>query len=302
MLPKAVREANRKSDYFIFWMNIVFCVLIILVTLTTGYDIAAETNQYEFNEYSQITSTESFFEQNIGFLMIGVVVLIVTMVFMRMMRQQYLGNALQVEYSAYDWLRLWADEVAKDLEMPKVEIMVTQDPAMNAFAFGFMKPYTIVLHSGLVRYATKDELKAIVVHEMAHIKYGHTVMSTYSSVFRVIPVLGAIFGWMLDFWSRRAELTADRLALTYLRNKNQVKRALICVHVGPDVAQSFNELAQQWQVYQTDSAFNRFTQSFSSHPFLVRRLQQIDNLAPSLIGEESSDETSKVDEESSGEE
>lgn len=78
------------------------------------------------------------------------------------------------------------------------------------------------------------------------------------------------------FWSRRAELTADRLALCYLRDNEQVKESLIGVHVGPDVAKSFNDIARQWQVYMTSSYFNRFTQTFSSHPFLVRRLQHLD--------------------------
>ncbi len=275
-LPEAVKQANKKSDYVVFWANIAMIFVIIAVVLMIGYHIALDTSSYELDEYG-FTPVEAFFARNIGFLLAGVVVLIFMLVMIRMMRQNYLGNALQVEYSDYTWLRVWANKVSEDLEMPKVEIMITQDPVMNAFAFGFMKPYTIVLNSGLVRYASRDELKAIVVHEMAHIKYGHTKMSTYSNLLTLIPIFGTLFGWMLNFWSRRAELAADRLALTYLRDKDQVKRALICVHVGPDVASSFNDLAQQWQAYQTDSSFNRFTQTFSSHPFLVRRLQQINS-------------------------
>lgn len=209
-------------------------------------------------------------------LFIGILLLLFILISIRMMRQTYLGNALQVEYSNYAWLRDWSNRVAKDLDMPQVEIMITQDPVMNAFAFGFMRPYTIVLNSGTIRWMQRDELKAIVVHEMAHIKYKHTAMSAYSSILRTVPGLGILFGWMLDFWSRRAEFTADRLALAYLGDKETLKRSLIRIHVGPDVASSFSDIAQQWQVYNTSSGFNRFTQTFSSHPFLVRRLERID--------------------------
>lgn len=221
----------------------------------------------------------AFFINNSMLIFLGVILLGFILISIRMMRQMYLGNALQVEHSNYVWLRDWSNQVAKDLAMPRVEIMVTQDPVMNAFAFGFMRPYTIVLNSGTIRWMRRDELKAIVVHEMAHIKYKHTAMSAYSSILRAVPGLGLVFSWLLDFWSRRAEFTADRLALAYLADSELVKRSLIRIHVGPDVADTFGDIAQQWQVYNTESSFNRFTQTFSGHPFLVRRLQRVDTAA-----------------------
>ena len=194
----------------------------------------------------------------------------------KIQRQMMLGNALQVEYSDYAWLRDWVNEVSADLAMPRVEVFVTQDPVINAYAFGFIRPYTIVLHSGSIRYLTKDELKVVVVHEMGHIKYGHTIASLYLLPFMNIPVLGAFFGWLSGFWRRRAELTSDRLALMYMGKSELVKAALIKVHVGPDVASSMNDVARQWQQYVAERPMNRFAQTFSSHPFLVRRISHID--------------------------
>lgn len=242
--------------------------------------LAAEMNG-EVDAETGGSPLAAFIINNLMLLFFAAIVLVVVLVSIRMMRQVMLGNALQVEYSDYVWLREWSNKVAKDLEMPRVEIMITQNPVMNAYAFGFMRPFTIVLHSGTIRWMKRDELKAIVVHEMAHIKYHHTTMSAYSGILRAVPGLGMLFGWMLDFWSRRAEFTADRLALAYLKDRELVKRSLICIHVGPDVAVSFNDVAQQWQVYNTASGFNRFTQTFSSHPFLVRRLQHIESTAQS---------------------
>ena len=205
-----------------------------------------------------------------------VVVLLVGMFMVKIQRQIMLGNSLQIEYSSYAWLRDWANEVAKDLEMPRVAIFVTQDPVINAYAFGFIEPYTIVLHSGSIRYLTHDELKVVVVHEMAHIKYGHTAALIYLMPFLSVPILGGVFTWITGFWQRRSEFTADRLALMYMGDSELVKASLIKVHVGPDVASSMNEVARQWLQYNAERPMNRFAQTLGTHPFLVRRLSHID--------------------------
>ena len=75
-----------------------------------------------------------------GALLFGIILLI-GMFFIRMERQKMLGNAMQVEYSDYAWLRDWANVTAADLGLPRVEIFVTQNPVINAYAFGFMNPY-----------------------------------------------------------------------------------------------------------------------------------------------------------------
>ena len=215
----------------------------------------------------------------IGGIIVFAVILAVGMFIIRMQRQAMLGNAMQVEYSDYAWLRDWANVVAVDLELPRVEIFVTQNPVINAYAFGFINPYCIVLHSGSIRYLSQDELKSVVVHEMAHIKYGHTIASVYLQPFITIPVVSIVTGWIAGFWQRRCEYTADRLALTYMNDATLVKNALVKVHIGPDTADGMNEIARQWMQYTAERPMNRFAQTFSSHPFLVRRLSHIDRMA-----------------------
>ena len=198
------------------------------------------------------------------------------MFLVRMMRQTALGNAMEVQYSSYAWLRDWANEVAADLQMPEVEIFVTQNPIINAYALGFARPYIIVLNSGSIRYLTKEELKVVVVHEMAHIKYHHTDAMVYLQPFLSLPIVNIVGNWIAGFWRRRTELTADRMALAYIEDADLVKNSLVKVHVGPDTARDMNDVARQWQQYKAERPMNRFAQTFSSHPFLVRRLSQID--------------------------
>ena len=268
----AIERARLGSDAVVLAATFVFFFF-----LTCGYFVVS------FLQTIDLGGDSNLLVVIVGLLVAGVMgalfmlaILFFGMIIVRMQRQMMLGNSLQVEYSDYAWLREWANEVSADLELPRVEIFVTQDPYINAYAFGFIKPYTIVLHSGSIRYLTHDELKVVVVHEMAHIKYGHTTAMVYLMPFLSVPVLSALFGWIAGFWQRRTELTADRLALMYIADSELVKASLIKVHVGPDVAKSMNDVARQWLQYTAERPMNRFAQTFSSHPFLVRRLSHID--------------------------
>jgi Zn-dependent protease with chaperone function len=261
----AVVKARRNSDYLIL-------VLVLLIT-------AVIASFAVFVMTFTLSAVEVFDEDmstTMGYGVACVVGTLFVMIFIRVQRQMYLGNALQVEFSNYAWLRDWSNTVSSDLGMPRTEIFITQDPYINAFSLGFMRPYNIVLNSGAIRYLTKDELKMVVLHEMAHIKFGHTKVSTYTLVIREMPLVGPLFSWMLGFFSRRAEITADNLSYFYLNNPELVKNSLVKVHVGPDVADDFNDIARQWQAHNTNTSFNSFSQTFSDHPFLVRRLQNID--------------------------
>ena len=273
----AVARAKNGTD------NLVFAATFVgFFFLTSGYFIVTALMAEEMRSASILEGMFGVLSALVGGGFVFVMILLFGMFQVRMQRQMVLGNSLQVEYSDYAWLRDWANHVAADLAMPRVEMFVTQDPVMNAYAFGFARPYCIVLNSGSIRYLTQDELKAIVVHEMAHIKYGHTTASAYLLPFLSMPFVSIVTGWIAGFWNRRTELTSDRLALMYLEDGELVKNALVKIHVGPDVAQAMNQTARDWLRHNAERPMNRFAQTFSSHPFLVRRLAHIDRYATQL--------------------
>ena len=269
----AVARARSSSDNVV--LGVTFAIFFLL---TFGYFMidyfTSESYNYGMSDFER--GVVGVLAVIIGATMFMGLLLGLGMFLVRMMRQTLLGNSMEVQYSAYAWLRDWANEVAADLRMPEVEIFVTQDPKINAFALGFARPYVIVLNSGSIRYLTRDELKVVVVHEMAHIKYYHTHALVYLQPFLSVPIINLVAQWIAGFWQRRTELTADRLALMYLEDADLVKSSLIKVHVGPDTADDMNEIARQWLQYKAERPMNRFAQTFSSHPFLVRRLSHID--------------------------
>lgn len=280
----ALERARLGSDIVV--LIVTFTVLFLL---SSCYFIVSFLISEEAKGMDAMEIVAGLFGSMIGGLIVFGLVLGLGMFMVRVARQTALGNALQVEYSDFAWLRDWSNFVSTDLGMPRVEIFVTQDPVMNAYAFGFARPFCIVLNSGSIRYLTPDELRAIVLHEMAHIKYGHTTALVYLQPFMAIPLVGVFTSWIIGFWSRRAELTADRLALMYLGDAELVKRALIAVHVGPDVAGAMNQTARAWLQYNAERPMNRLAQTFSSHPFLVRRLSHIDRWAGSSGADSTTD-------------
>lgn len=267
----AVQRARISSDYVVLWITFGAFFLI-----STSYFVVNLIIDATKQGVSGIDFVMQLIGTTIGMVLVFMLTLVIGMVMLKIQRQTMLGNSLQIEYSDYAWLRDWANQVAFDLELPRVEIFITQDPYINAYAFGFVRPYTIVLHSGSIRYLTHDELRAVLVHEMAHVKYCHTIVSLYFLPFFNLPVIGAMFQWIGGFWQRRAEFTADRLSLMYMGNSELLKVALIKVHVGPDVAKSMNDVARQWLQYNAERPMNHLAQTFSNHPFLVRRLSHVD--------------------------
>lgn len=269
----AIKRAFSSSDLVVLSITFFAFFMISALYFIIGYFTGEEFQAAKGNGLDIVFGLASTLFSS---LLLFTAILLFGMFMVRMQRQTVLGNSLQVEYSDYAWLRDWANVVAADLRLPRIEIFVTQDPMINAYALGFVKPYIIVLNSGTIRYLTHDEIKTVVIHEMAHIKYGHTTASVYLTPFLALPIINIVGTWFAGFWQRRAELTADRLALMYIGDTELVKTALIKVHVGPDVAKAMNETARQWLQYTAERPMNRLAQTFSSHPFLVRRLSHLD--------------------------
>src|SRR5258708_1968472 len=120
----------------------------------------------------------------------------------------------------YEMLR----ETCTILDVTEPEMYVYQTPIVNAHTFGHTKPY-IVLNSGLLDLMNEDETRAIIAHEVGHIKCGHVLYITMANILanltiRIsessfgigLPAFMVILCALLN-WRRRAELSADRAAL-----------------------------------------------------------------------------------------
>lgn len=149
------------------------------------------------------------------FFLIGTVI---NYFFIRSIIESLKRDAVQVTNDQFPELKALIDECRRHIDIPPdTRVFVSYSPYMNAFAIGLGRPYTIVLFSALIDNMDADELKYVIGHEMGHIKFGHTVLLTLigqlGSRTYGIPILRDLFYIAFLFWSRAAELTADRAGL-----------------------------------------------------------------------------------------
>ncbi len=115
-------------------------------------------------------------------------------------------------------------ECARVLDLdPVPPLYLAHDVRVNAYTSGVDAPFVVVT-SGLVEGFTDEELAVVIGHEMGHILAGHVL---YGMVARSIGLLLGVLGDLtpmgglirlslfsaLQYWSRCAELTADRAGL-----------------------------------------------------------------------------------------
>jgi len=97
---------------------------------------------------------------------------------------------------------------------------------MTAFTFNFLKP-AVVMGEQYLKSLTKEEFKAVLAHELAHIKAKDSLIislcqfATYLYFF--VPGLKKYFKEILYY----RELSADKVALGYLGEKESLATALV---------------------------------------------------------------------------
>ena len=99
----------------------------------------------------------------------------------------------------YKWLHEMADELVKKSGLKKKpQLYIVHDGTPNAFAFGYGKNHAhIALHTGLIEMLNKDEIRAVLAHEMGHVKHNDMVLITVASmvpvfVYYLIIAVGSI--------------------------------------------------------------------------------------------------------------
>jgi Zn-dependent protease with chaperone function len=213
------------------------------------------------------------------YLLILAVILGASLFLIRLLQHQFLGNMLKIEQGRFANIKDLAGVVASRLNMPEPDVFVTQNPLLNAYSMGFKQPYSVIFHSATVEFLDPEELAAVLSHEIGHIWFGHTKVLAYISPMGTrIPGLSWVFG----FWSRRTELTCDRLALLLTRNPRAVIDMLIKVHIGPQFLAQLDAEGVLFQEHKVKGSMGLLAQSLSDHPFMTTRIKELLNFARSM--------------------
>lgn len=181
-------------------------------------------------------------------------------------RSQILSSAVRIGPHQRPILYEDLKEVQKLLPPVEVNLFVIQDPVMNAYTFGYDEPYTIVLTSALVEKLSKDEIRAVIGHEMGHILFGHV---------RIISIAGTQFGLGRLFfykWSRSCEYSADAAALIASRGDHiPLTSSLLKLTWGLSDSVDVEEFLAQLNDNPEASAL----EVLSTHPFISNRIKSL---------------------------
>ncbi|MFH7025748.1 MAG: M48 family metallopeptidase [Heteroscytonema crispum UTEX LB 1556] len=212
-----------------------------------------------------------------------------------------MGNTIQVGPRQYSTIYQIFRECVRDLDIyPEPALFVEQNSQANSYALGQEHPY-IVINTGILDLLNEAEIRAVLAHELGHIKCGHTILiqmamwarSVASRVGELTFGIGNFVsqGLLLAFfeWRRKAELSSDRAALLVMDDLNTVMSSMMKVTGGSIKYAnecSLQELIKQSQDYQAldESGLNQvykflmytgFQSPMLTHPFPVERLHYL---------------------------
>ena len=82
-------------------------------------------------------------------------------------------------HAELDWLYQTVEQLTRKAGLPMPEVGIYESPEVNAFATGPSKKRSLVaVSSGLLRSMRREEVEAVLAHEVSHIKNGDMVTLT----------------------------------------------------------------------------------------------------------------------------
>jgi heat shock protein HtpX len=211
------------------------------------------------------------------------------------------------------WLYDTVRRMAEKAEIGMPEVAIYNSPDMNAFATGMKKHSALVaVSTGLLQNMSKDEVEAVLAHEITHVACGDMVTLTliqgvlntfviffsriianiisnflssdeegqglgflgYMAVTIVLEIVLGLFASIIVMWfSRKREFTADKGA-AYLTGKEKMVSALrrLQAHHEP------SHLPDQVAAFGIRPKKGGMASLFRSHPPLEERIAALQSL------------------------
>ncbi|MEG5057823.1 M48 family metallopeptidase [Microcoleus sp. A2-C5] len=214
-------------------------------------------------------------------------------------RLENLASSVQVGENQLPHLHQLLVDACTTLDLEVPQLYVRQHPMPNAYTFAMRgKQPFVVMHTSLIDLLTDEEVKAVIGHELGHLKCEHGVYLTLANLIvlaagQISPV-GTILAQGLQAqmleWLRCAEFTCDRAALLATQDPRVVASVLMKLAGGsPTLAPKLNldAFLIQARAYDDLSStelgemLKQAQTAQLSHPVPVLRAREIDRWASS---------------------
>ncbi len=118
-------------------------------------------------------------------------------------------GARVVEETEYPELHEIVRNLARRAGLPKPRIAIAETPIPNAFATGRSRKRAVVaVTEGLLQTLNREELEAVIGHELSHIKNRDMMVLTVSSFLATVAWFIMRYAFYASLWSRRRDNSA----------------------------------------------------------------------------------------------
>lgn len=231
-----------------------------------------------------------------------------------------LSNARDANSQELQLLENVVEEMSIASGLPKPKFYLIEDESPNAFATGRgPQNGVVVVTTGLLRKLNRDELQAVVAHEMGHIRNDDIrFMTTVAIVAGLIPLLAGFFHYVpnsrkskdsdnliIIIWvivglllailapifakivqlavGRKREFMADATAAELTRNPEGLIHALQKIAGDNDQLQSANHAIEHMYIVNPFNPFEKgMSKLFSTHPPIEERVAALQKLMGSF--------------------
>jgi len=224
-----------------------------------------------------------------------------------------------IESDEYPDLHRMVEKLCQEAELPMPKIAIMQSPVPNAFATGRSPHHAVVACTdSIMRLLNRDELEAVLAHELSHVKNRDILTMTLASFIAMIASMimqsfffSALFGdregngagwiviWIVSIivyaistllilaLSRYREFAADRGSALITRNPRALISALNKIsgriEVVPPEAKAKIEGANAFFIIPALSG-NTIMELLSTHPPLEKRIANLEKVEAELRG------------------
>ncbi|MDD1683602.1 MAG: zinc metalloprotease HtpX [Methanoregula sp.] len=229
-------------------------------------------------------------------------------------------GARVIEKDEYPELHLMVEKLCKEAGLPLPKIAIMQSPVPNAFATGRNPKHAVVACTdSIMRLLNRDELEAVLAHELAHVKNRDILTMTMASFIAMIASMimqsfffSAMFGgrnnreggswiviWIVSIivyalstllilaLSRYREFAADRGSALITRKPRALISALNKIsgrmEMVPVDAKAKIEGANAFFIIPALTG-NSLMELFSTHPPLEKRIANLEKVEAELRG------------------
>jgi Zn-dependent protease with chaperone function len=159
------------------------------------------------------------------------------------------------------------------------ELFIMDRVQHNAFTFGTEERAYVVVGSNLLGSLTSDEMKAVLGHELGHVRSGHMKYHTLAEIltgaigtsasFLGLGLVSIPLQMGLLSWNRESEVTADRAALLVVNDFNVVESLLRKLDLPTAGSRSSFTSSETSKV----GTLHSISELFQTHPVHANRLK-----------------------------